>query len=218
MDRKRKLVAAKGKGKLAMPRTRKSPCLAGLPPSLPPTPKSVLGPNKLLVLAIAAAKVETHHKAQENIQAPVVKLPTDIKGKKNARISMKPLRKRFSQRIIARCGPSRPKPKKVEVIDLISDEEEEAQEIEVAMEPPTLDRGSMMILTTGTMTGISTSEAPMWPVSNQLLPKLGILPKKKRRTAPPRLPQKIRDRTPHPHSTKVVQFSKEGGKLQIVAV
>ncbi|MED6146533.1 hypothetical protein PIB30_035327 [Stylosanthes scabra] len=98
MDRKRKSLVAKGKGKLAMPPTRKSPRLAGLRPSSPPfSPKSVL--------AIAAAKVETYPKAQESVQAPVVE----------------------------------PKPKKVEVIDLVSDEEEEAQEKEAAMEQPPLE-------------------------------------------------------------------------------
>ncbi|MED6122387.1 hypothetical protein PIB30_039220 [Stylosanthes scabra] len=123
-----------------MPPTRKSPRLAGLPPSLPPTSsKSVLGPNKLLVLAIVAARVETRPKAQENVQVPVVEPPTDIKGKKIARISVKPLRKRFSQRIIARGGPSRPNPKKVEVIDLVSeDEAEEEKDAETAMEQPPL--------------------------------------------------------------------------------
>ncbi|MED6195580.1 hypothetical protein PIB30_039184 [Stylosanthes scabra] len=106
MDRKRKSEAAKGKGKLAMPPTRKSPRLAGLPNFVPPTsPKSVLGPNKLLVLAITADAVEIHPKARGTIQAPVEKPPTDIKGKKTARISVKLLRKRFSQRIIARGGP-----------------------------------------------------------------------------------------------------------------
>ncbi|MED6135156.1 hypothetical protein PIB30_043589 [Stylosanthes scabra] len=120
MDRKRKSVVAKGKGKLAMPPTRKSSRLAGLPPSLPPTsPKFVLGPNKLLVLSIAAAKVETRPKAQENIQAPVVKPPTNIKD-------------------LCETSPEAPKPKKVKVIDLTSDEEEEAQEKEAAMEQPTL--------------------------------------------------------------------------------
>ncbi|MED6220247.1 hypothetical protein PIB30_043050 [Stylosanthes scabra] len=139
MVRKRESIIAKGKWMLAMPPTRKSPRLAGLPPSLPPTsPKSVLGPNKLLVLAIAAARVETRPKAQASIQAPVVEPPKDEKGKKTARISVKPLRKRFSQRIIARGGPSRPKPKKVKVIDLISDEEEKAQEKEAVVEQPPL--------------------------------------------------------------------------------
>ncbi|MED6127120.1 hypothetical protein PIB30_085096 [Stylosanthes scabra] len=109
MDRKRKSLVTKGKGKLAMPPTRKSPRFLGLPPSLPPTsPKFVLGPNKLLVLAIAAARVETHPKAQENVQ-----------------------------RIIDRGGPSRPKPKKVEVINLVSDDEE-AKDVEVAVEQPPL--------------------------------------------------------------------------------
>ncbi|MED6106957.1 hypothetical protein PIB30_009563 [Stylosanthes scabra] len=139
MDRKRKSLVAKGKGKLAMPPTQKSPRLAGLPPSLPPvSPKFMLRPNKLLVLAIAAANVETHHKAQESVQAPVVEPLKDTKGKKDARISVKPLRNRFSQRIIARGGPSRPKPKKVEVIDLVSGEKEEAQAKEAALEQPPL--------------------------------------------------------------------------------
>ncbi|MED6156248.1 hypothetical protein PIB30_012808 [Stylosanthes scabra] len=107
MDRKRKSEDAKGKGKLAMPPTRKSPPLAGLPPFVPPTsPKSVLRSNKLLILAIAAARGEPNPKAQASAQATVEKPPTDVKGKKAARISVKPLRKRFSQRIIARGGPS----------------------------------------------------------------------------------------------------------------
>ncbi|MED6145049.1 hypothetical protein PIB30_021406 [Stylosanthes scabra] len=140
MDRKRKSLVAKGKGKLAMSPTRKSPRLAGLSPSLPPTsPKSVLGPNKLLVLAIEAARVETRPKVQENVQVLVVEPPKDIKGKKTARISVKPLRKRFSQRVIARGGPSRPKPKKVEVIDLVSDDEAEEKDAEAAMEQPPLE-------------------------------------------------------------------------------
>ncbi|MED6140621.1 hypothetical protein PIB30_095014 [Stylosanthes scabra] len=95
-------MAAKGKGKLATPPTRKSPRLAGLPPSLPPTsPKSVLRPNKLLVLAIAVDAVRIHSKARESPQAP---------------------------RVIARGAPSRPKPTKIEVIDLVGDEEKEAAE------------------------------------------------------------------------------------------
>ncbi|MED6155791.1 hypothetical protein PIB30_008373 [Stylosanthes scabra] len=120
-----------------MPPTRKSPRLAGLHPFVPPTsPKSMLRPNKLLVLAIAADAVKIHPKARGAVQAPVEKPPTDIKGKKTARISVKPLRKLFSHRIIARGGPSRPKPKKAVVIDLVSDDEEETREKEAAMEQP----------------------------------------------------------------------------------
>ncbi|MED6147579.1 hypothetical protein PIB30_045136 [Stylosanthes scabra] len=62
----------------------------------------------------------------------------DIKGKKAARISVKLLRKQFSQRIIARGGPSRPKPKKAVVIDLVSDEEEQARDKETAAKEPPL--------------------------------------------------------------------------------
>ncbi|MED6214324.1 hypothetical protein PIB30_101974, partial [Stylosanthes scabra] len=139
MDRKRKSKDAKRKGKLAMPPTRKSPRLAGLLPFVPPTsPKSVLRPNKLLVLAIAAARGEPNPKAQASAQATVEKPPADVKGKKAARISMKPLRKWLSQRIIARGGPSRPKPKKAMVIDLVSDEEKESRDKETATEEPPL--------------------------------------------------------------------------------
>ncbi|MED6132810.1 hypothetical protein PIB30_022274 [Stylosanthes scabra] len=139
MDRKRKSEDEKRKGKLAMPPTRKSPCLAGLLSFAPPaSPKSVLRSNKLLVLAIAAARGEPNPKAQASAQATVEKPSVDIKGKKFARISVKPLRKRFSQRIIARGGPFRPKPKKAVVIDLVSDEEEEAQGKETAAEEPPL--------------------------------------------------------------------------------
>ncbi|MED6150836.1 hypothetical protein PIB30_076407 [Stylosanthes scabra] len=109
MTHKRKSVAIKGKEKLATPPTRKSPRLAGLPPSLPPTsPKSVLRLNKLLVLAIAVDTVRIHSKAQESPQAP---------------------------RIIARGGPSRPKPTKIEVINLVIDEEKEDAEEKKDPEP-----------------------------------------------------------------------------------
>ncbi|MED6109558.1 hypothetical protein PIB30_034868 [Stylosanthes scabra] len=139
MDRKRKSEHAKRKGKLAMPPTRKSPRLAGLLPFAPlASPKSVIRSNKLLVLAIAAARGERNLKAQASAQATVEKPPANVKGKKAARISVKPLRKRFSQRIIARGGPSRPKPKKSVVIDLVYDEEEEARDKETATEEPLL--------------------------------------------------------------------------------
>ncbi|MED6201085.1 hypothetical protein PIB30_091503 [Stylosanthes scabra] len=139
MDCKRKSEDAKRKGKLPMPPTRKSLRLAGLLPLVPPTsPKSVLRPNKLLVLAIAAERGKPNPKAQASAQATVEKPSADVKRKKAARISVKPLRKRFSQRIIACGGPSRPKPKKVVVIDLVSDEEEEARDKETATEEPPL--------------------------------------------------------------------------------
>ncbi|MED6128035.1 hypothetical protein PIB30_093778 [Stylosanthes scabra] len=129
-------MAAKGKGKLATPPTQKSLRLAGLPPSLTPTsPKSVLRPNKLLVLAIAVDAVGIHSKARESSQAPVVEPPKNVKGKRTAWIFAKPLRKRFSQRIITRGGPSRPKPTKNEVIDLVSDEEKEVAEDKKDSEP-----------------------------------------------------------------------------------
>ncbi|MED6109283.1 hypothetical protein PIB30_031943 [Stylosanthes scabra] len=238
MDRKRKSLVAKGKGKLAMPPTRKSPRLAGLHPSLPPvSPKSVLGPNKLLMLAIAAAKVETRPKAQESVQVPVVEPPKDIKGKKTARISVKPLRKRFYQRIIARGGPSRPKPKKVEVIDLVGDEEAEEKDAEDAMEQPPLvvnqaeledeeedpDYEEEEEEEEDPEESVEPEETPSsysllspFPATPELAPgEIGILLKRKRMIVPP--PQ-TRDRTPRPHSTKVVQFSEEGGKLQLTAV
>ncbi|MED6176040.1 hypothetical protein PIB30_084142 [Stylosanthes scabra] len=239
MDRKRKSLVAKGKGKLAMPPTRKSTRLAGLPPSLPPvSPKSVLGPNKLLVLAIAAGRVEPRPKAQASAQAPVVEPPKDIKGKKTARISVKPLRKRFSQWIIARGGHSRPKPKKVEVIDLVSNDEEEEKDAEAAMEQPPLvvnqaeledeeeDPDYEEEEEEDPEESMEPEETPSsysllspFPATPELAPgEIGILLKRKRKTVPPRPPPQIRERTPHPHSTKVVQFFEEGGKLQLAVV
>ncbi|MED6221607.1 hypothetical protein PIB30_056418 [Stylosanthes scabra] len=108
MDRKRKSEDAKRKGKLAMPPTRRSPRLAGLLPFAPPA-----SPRSVL-------------------------RSNKLLGKKAARISVKPLQKRFSQRVIARGGPSRPKPKKAMVIDLVSDEEEKARGKETAAEEPPL--------------------------------------------------------------------------------
>ncbi|MED6204511.1 hypothetical protein PIB30_009786 [Stylosanthes scabra] len=137
MDRKRESEDAKGKGKLSMLPTRISPRLAGLPPFMPTTsPRSVLRPNKLLVQAIAATKGQPSPK--ESAQATVETPSVDIKGKKAARISVKPLIKRFFQRIIARGGPSRPKPKKAVIIDLVSNEEGEVQSKETTAEEPPL--------------------------------------------------------------------------------
>ncbi|MED6209636.1 hypothetical protein PIB30_056676 [Stylosanthes scabra] len=88
--------------------------------------------------AIADA-VRIYSKAWETPQAPVVEPSKDVKGKKTARVSVKPLRKRFSQRIIAQGGPSRPKPTKNEVIEekkepKLEDEEEEEDPEEAAEE------------------------------------------------------------------------------------
>ncbi|MED6158150.1 hypothetical protein PIB30_030207 [Stylosanthes scabra] len=127
----------KGEGKTRHATHRKSPRLAGLPLFVPTTtsPRSVLRPNKLLVQVIAAVKGEPSPKA--SAQATVETSSIDIKRMKAARIFVKPLRKRFSQRIIARGGPSRPKPKKAVIIDLVSDEEGELQgKGTTAEEPP----------------------------------------------------------------------------------
>ncbi|MED6221627.1 hypothetical protein PIB30_056621 [Stylosanthes scabra] len=130
---------AKRKGKLAMPPTRKSPRLAGLLPfASPASPRSLLRSNKLLVLAIAAVRGEANPKEQASAQPTVEKPSVDVKGKKVARISVKPLRKRFSQRIIARGGPCQPKLKRAVVIDLVNDEEEEARGKEIAAKEPPL--------------------------------------------------------------------------------
>ncbi|MED6113154.1 hypothetical protein PIB30_068201 [Stylosanthes scabra] len=126
----------KGEGEARHTTHPKISAIGGVTPSLPPTsPKSMLRPNKILALAIAANAVRIHSKARESPQAPVVEPPKDVKGKRTARISVKPLRKRFSQRIIARGGPSRPNPTKNELIDLVSDEEKEAAEEKKDPEP-----------------------------------------------------------------------------------
>ncbi|MED6210827.1 hypothetical protein PIB30_067802 [Stylosanthes scabra] len=131
INRKRKQVASKRKEKLTTPPTQKSPRLAGIPPSPPPnSPKSVLKSSKLLVLALAVDALNPHLKAVENTQASVIEKWKTAKAKKTARISVKSVRQRFSQRIIAKGGPSRPKPKKVEVINLKKEEDPEYKEEE----------------------------------------------------------------------------------------
>ncbi|MED6152213.1 hypothetical protein PIB30_089703 [Stylosanthes scabra] len=64
--------------------------------------------------------------------------PKTAKAKKTTRISVKPVRQRFSQRIIVKGGPSRPKPKKVEVINLSSDNEADIRSRETAEEQPVM--------------------------------------------------------------------------------
>ncbi|MED6197602.1 hypothetical protein PIB30_058048 [Stylosanthes scabra] len=136
MDHKRKLLASKGKGKLTTPPSQKSPKLAGLSPSLPPiSSKIVLKPNNLLVLALAANSFDPHSRTVENTKAPILEELKATKGKRTARISVKPVRRRFSQRIIAKDGLFRPKPKKAEVINLSSDDEAEEKDLEESFEP-----------------------------------------------------------------------------------
>ncbi|MED6214493.1 hypothetical protein PIB30_103574 [Stylosanthes scabra] len=194
-------MAAKGKGKLDTPSTRKSPRLAGLPPSLPPTfPKFVLRLNKLL----------------------------DVKGKRTARISAKPLRKRFSQRIIARGGPSRPKATKNKVIDLVSNEEMEVAEDKKDPEPEDEEEEEDPEEASTSLTLPSPLKGPsgayddphywdydgdldqrvlMCSVVSWLLSKPRIPLKDQRGAAHPHPPQQSKYRTSYPHSTKVVQFS-----------
>ncbi|MED6225894.1 hypothetical protein PIB30_098004 [Stylosanthes scabra] len=222
-------MAAKGKGKLATPPTRKSPRLAGLPSSLPPTsPKSVLRPIKLLVQAIAVDAVRIHSNARESPQAPVVEPPMDVKGKRTARISVKPLRKRFSQRIIARGGPSRPMPTKIEVINLVSDEEKEAAKEKKDPEPEDEEEEEDPEEVFASLTLPSPPKGPSgayddphyWDYDGDLdqwgtdvfggepaAAQAGIPLKDQRGATPPHPPQHSKYRTSYPHSTKVVQFS-----------
>ncbi|MED6187003.1 hypothetical protein PIB30_072244 [Stylosanthes scabra] len=92
MDRKRKQIMSKGKGKLIEPPTKKSPRLVVVQTSQTPvSPTFVLKPNKLVVLALAANTLTPHSKAVENIQAPITKSPKATKVGKTARMSVKPL-------------------------------------------------------------------------------------------------------------------------------
>ncbi|MED6212731.1 hypothetical protein PIB30_086414 [Stylosanthes scabra] len=135
-DAQKGVNGCKGEGEACHTTHPEISAIGGVTPSLAPSsPKSMLRPNKILVLAIAADAVRIHSKARESPQAPIVEPPKDVKGKRTARISVKPLWKQFSQRIIARGGPSRPKPTKNEVIDLVSDEEKEAAEEKKDPEP-----------------------------------------------------------------------------------
>ncbi|MED6222187.1 hypothetical protein PIB30_061921 [Stylosanthes scabra] len=134
MDRKRKQITPKRKGKLIVPPTKKSPRLVAMQTSQPPvSPTSVLKPNKLVVLALVANTLTPHSKAVEDIQAPVTKSPKAVKVGKTARMSLKPLEHRFSARLRAQGGPSKVPKKEIEVISLISGDEENPRDVGTAV-------------------------------------------------------------------------------------
>ncbi|MED6189676.1 hypothetical protein PIB30_098387 [Stylosanthes scabra] len=87
-DAQKAVNGSKGEGEARHTTHSKISAIGGVTPSLPPTsPKSMLRPNKILVLAIAADEVRIHSKAWGSPQAPVVEPPKDVKGKRTARIS-----------------------------------------------------------------------------------------------------------------------------------
>ncbi|MED6210418.1 hypothetical protein PIB30_063931 [Stylosanthes scabra] len=133
MDRKRNQAALKGKEEVKAPPTQMSPRLAALraprsppmkmqtPPSrasprlaalknspLPLSPTSVLGPKKLLVLALAVPKPMlppiTH--VQKDPETPIPEIPRVPKMRRTARISVKPVWLQFPERVLAERRPS----------------------------------------------------------------------------------------------------------------
>ncbi|MED6114894.1 hypothetical protein PIB30_084967 [Stylosanthes scabra] len=107
-------------------RQRASPRLATLKDSpLLPSATSVIMPEKLLVLALAAPMTTPPSVAtvSRNPIAPTLETLQPHKIRRTTRMSVKPIRRRFSQRIIARGGPSRPVTTERIIIDDSSDSE-----------------------------------------------------------------------------------------------
>ncbi|MED6110711.1 hypothetical protein PIB30_045349 [Stylosanthes scabra] len=150
MEHKKNQAALKGKEKVRAPPIRVSPRLAALraprspplkirtPPSrasprlaalkdplLLPSPTSVIMPEKLLVLALAAPVTTPPSVAtvSKNPIAPISETPQPHKLRRTARMSVKPIRRRFSERIIAKRGPSRAVITERIIIDDSSDSE-----------------------------------------------------------------------------------------------
>ncbi|MED6224371.1 hypothetical protein PIB30_083286 [Stylosanthes scabra] len=90
-----------------------------------PSPTSVIVPKKLLVLALAAPMTTPPSvvTVSKNPIAPILETLQPCKIKRTARMSVKPIRRRFSQRIIARGGPSQPVITERIIIDDSSDSE-----------------------------------------------------------------------------------------------
>ncbi|MED6173233.1 hypothetical protein PIB30_057394 [Stylosanthes scabra] len=91
--------------KIRTPPSRASPRLAALKDSLLlPSPTSVIRPEKLLVMALAAPMTTPPSVAtvSKNPIVPILETPQPRKIRRTARMSVKPIRHRFSERIIAK--------------------------------------------------------------------------------------------------------------------
>ncbi|MED6125722.1 hypothetical protein PIB30_071387, partial [Stylosanthes scabra] len=140
MDHRRKQLTSKGKEKLITPPTRASPRLAAMKtPHSPASPVSLLQPKKLLVLAIAAKTLGSHSKVAGNLRTPIMGDSRTTKVRRTARIFVKPIKRRFSVRIVAKGVPSKVAPKEAEVIDIISDSEKDMRDDEAALELTAID-------------------------------------------------------------------------------
>ncbi|MED6201671.1 hypothetical protein PIB30_097285 [Stylosanthes scabra] len=112
--------------KMRTPPSRASPRLAALKNSpLPLSPTSVLGPKKLLVLALAVPKPMpppiTH--AQKDPKTPIPEIPRVPKMRRTARISVKPVWLQFPEWVLAERRPSLAATKEKVVISDSSDSE-----------------------------------------------------------------------------------------------
>ncbi|MED6182870.1 hypothetical protein PIB30_032793 [Stylosanthes scabra] len=131
MDRKRNQAALKGKEKVRAPPTRISPMLAALrAPQSPPlkmqTPPSRASPR--------LTRLNPHLlqcTCSERLRTPIPEIPRMTKTRKTARISVKPVWRQFSERVIAKGGPSTVATKEKVVINDSSDSEI-SEKIEVA--------------------------------------------------------------------------------------
>ncbi|MED6152644.1 hypothetical protein PIB30_094009 [Stylosanthes scabra] len=118
MDHRRKQPASKGKEKLITPPTRASPRLAVMKTPHPPaSPVSAAG----------------------NLHTPTTGDSRTTKVRRTARISVKPIKRRFSARIAAKGVQSKVTPKEAEVTDITSDNEKDMRDDEAALELTAID-------------------------------------------------------------------------------
>ncbi|MED6182823.1 hypothetical protein PIB30_032389 [Stylosanthes scabra] len=93
--------------KIRTPSSRASPRLAALKDLLPlPSPTSVIMPEKLLVLALETPMTTLPSVAtvSKDPIAPILETPQTRKIRRTAKMSVEPIRRRFSESIIAKGG------------------------------------------------------------------------------------------------------------------
>ncbi|MED6213728.1 hypothetical protein PIB30_096055 [Stylosanthes scabra] len=134
MDRKGKQLASKGKEKLITPPTRASPRLTAMKTPHPPTsPVFMFQPKKLLVLAMEAETLG-HSRVAKNLHTPTTGDPRTTKVRRTARIFVKPIKRRLSERIAAKGMPLKVAPQVAEVTDISNDSEKDMRDDAAAVE------------------------------------------------------------------------------------
>ncbi|MED6224860.1 hypothetical protein PIB30_088232 [Stylosanthes scabra] len=140
MDRKRNQAALKGKEKVRALPTQVSPRLAALrvpqsPPLKTRTPPSRASPR----LTALKDSLLPPSPTSKDPEIPIPEMTRTTKVRRTTRISVKPIWRRFSERVIAKGEPSRAAPEEKDVIDVSSDSEMNKKIEDAAMELIAMD-------------------------------------------------------------------------------